>query len=66
MLKEFENDEELIEVAAKACYLPEKSRSQLAMRYVIERLVLPEEIDSYSKEDMVEFIEWALEEMKSG
>ena len=56
MIEDFENDEEMIEVAANGCYYPERTREQLAMRFIIERLVLPDAIDSFSKEEIVNFI----------
>ena len=59
-LKEFENDEEMIDVAAKGCYYPERDDRQLAMRFVIERLVLPPDVDSYDEKDIAIYIKQAL------
>jgi hypothetical protein len=59
-IKVFESDEEKVLVAAHACYYPPKNRGQVAMTFVIEKLVLPEEVDHYTEEDIAKYIEQAL------
>ena len=59
-IRNFKNDEEMIQYAAESCYYPHKNQREFAMALVIERLVLPEGVDSYSIEDMAEFIRLAL------
>ena len=59
-IKDFKNDEEMIRFAAEGCYYPHNDRRELAMLFVIERLVLPNDVDGYGIEDMDEFIRRAL------
>ena len=53
-IKNFKNDEEMIQFAAEGCYYPPNDQRQLAMKYVIEKLVLPEDVDSYGIKDMAD------------
>ena len=59
-IRDFKNDAEMIQFAAEGCYYPDTDLRQLAMRYVIERLVLPEGVGDYGPADMARFIKLAL------
>ncbi len=59
-IRNFKNDEEMIQYAAEGCYYPHNDHREFAMVLVIERLVLPEDVDTYSPADMAEFIRLAL------
>ena len=60
-MKKFTNDEDMITMAAKGCYYPPKSIQQHAMAMIIERLVLPEELNGYQEEEMAKFIKQSIE-----
>lgn len=59
-IRNFKDDKEMIQFAAEGCYYPHNDQREFAMGLVIERLVLPEDVDTYSLEDMAEFIKLAL------
>ena len=59
-IRNFKNDEEMIQSAAEGCYYPLNKQREFAVALVIERLVLPDDVDDYNREDMAEFIRLAL------
>ena len=59
-IEDFPNDEEMMRCAAKTCFYPTKSQGEYAMRLVIERLVLPDDVGSYDEKTMYEYIKAAL------
>ena len=65
-IRNFKNDEGMIQFAAEGCYYPHQGIKEFAMTLVIERLVLPEGVDDYSLEDMAEFIRLALVDTPHG
>lgn len=64
-IKNFKNDEEMIQYAAEGCYYPHHNQREFAMVVVIQRLVLPEGVDDYGPADMARFIRLALIDVAS-
>lgn len=50
------DDEKLSEIVANFCYQPRKSKRENALAWVIERLILTDDLDSYNVNSMKLYI----------